>query len=121
MSIRPVDMQVILPHVTDVGKVQAVQNDQAATSQQLFAEKLQREAQMKQEQVQESKRAEFGKVTRDKEKEQQQKGGKKKQQMSPGKEDKDANEALQEKKMQQRTILSGMTDPIRGKNLDVSS
>ncbi len=117
MSIRPVDMQVILPHATDVGKVQAVQNDQTATSQQLFAEKLQREAESRQGQVQESKRAEFGKVTRDKEKEEQ-KGGGQKYHASSGKEEEDSE---QEKKQHQRVLLSGMTDPVRGKNLDVSS
>ena len=69
MSIRPIDLQVVLPHAADVGRAQAIQNDQSAVSQQLFAEKLMKEAQEKQGQVQETQRSEFGKVKRDKEKE----------------------------------------------------
>lgn len=113
MSIRPVDLQVILPHATDVGKVQAIQNDQAATSQQLFAEKLMREAQERQGQVQETQRSEMGKVTRDKEKDQQERKKKKKQQ----------NVASEQKEKPEVKVnykdRKGSLDPLIGKNLDI--
>ncbi|MDR3349655.1 MAG: hypothetical protein LBO03_08725 [Acidaminococcales bacterium] len=118
MSIRPVDMQVILPHTTDVGKFQAVQNDQAAASQQLFAEKLQKEAILRQEQVQETQRGEFSKVNRDKEKEQKEGKKKKNSLKSPERAptDKD-NEAPDGGGKKAKVSL----DPLVGKNLDIIS
>ena len=116
MSLRPIDMQVVLPHVTDVGKVQAVQNDQSATSQQLFAEKLMKEAQEKESQVQETQRSEFGKVKRDKEKEQEERKKKKSAyQLSLSQ---DAKEEHKEKIVAER---KGSLSPTVGKNIDVSS
>ncbi len=111
MTIRPIDMQIILPYVTDVSKVQAVQNDQSHNAQQQFAEKLQKEAQNKKAKVQETKSGEFSKITRDKEREQQK--------------NKNSNKFSQQKEEQQHPKEQAKKrdglDPQIGKNLDISS
>jgi hypothetical protein len=110
-------MQVILPHTTDVGKFQAAQNEQAATSQQLFAEKLQRESMQRQDQVQEAQRGEFGKVSRDKEKEQKEGKKKKNFPQTPAHARADDNEAPDGGGRKAKVSL----DPLVGKNLDITS
>ncbi len=67
MNIRPIDLQVIIPHATDIGKMQATQNNQQITQQQQFAEQLQRQAAEQQGQVQGTLRVEMPRVHRDKE------------------------------------------------------
>ena len=117
MSIRPVDMQVTLPHATDVGKVQAVQNEQSSAAQQLFAEKLMKEAQERQGQVQGTQSTEFAKVNREKEKEEEERKKKKnkgaKEQKNFSEQKKDADKAKEQRKHS--------LDPVLGKNLDISS
>ncbi len=115
MTIRPVDMQVVLPHATDVGRLQAEQNSQTANTQQLFAEKLQREAQMRQGQVQEASRIEHSKVTRNKERDQQ--GSKKKR----NKQGNAPKEPKSEEHKESTHVPAKFADPILGKNLDISS
>jgi hypothetical protein len=111
-------MQVILPHTTDVGKFQAVQNEHAATSQQLFAEKLQKESMLRQEQVQETQRGEFSRVNRDKEKEQ--KEGKKKKNFfkAADRAQTDGNDETPDGGGKKAKVS---LDPLVGKNLDIIS
>jgi hypothetical protein len=52
MTIRPVDMQVLLPKVNEVSKIQQTQNNAEQTAQQQFASQLQKEAARKESQVQ---------------------------------------------------------------------
>jgi hypothetical protein len=52
MTIRPVDMQVLLPKVNEVSKVQQAQNNAEQTAKQQFAAQLQKEAALKESQVQ---------------------------------------------------------------------
>ena len=118
MSLRPIDMQVVLPHATDVGRVQAVQNDQSTTSQELFAEKLMKEAQGRESQVQETQRSEFGKVTRDKEKEKERQQQKKKKGAYQLSLSNTPSEENQEKIVKDK---KGSLSPMVGKNIDVSS
>lgn len=66
MNIRPIDLQVIIPHATDIGKMQATQNSQQVTQQQLFAEQLQRQTAAQQGQVQGAQRVEMTRIHRDK-------------------------------------------------------
>ena len=114
MSIKPVDMQVILPQATDVGKFQAVQNDKSMISQQLFAEKLQKEAAQRQEQVQETERGEFGKVNREQEREKREKNKKKPQaKTAQAKTENDHGKAGNKRQPQN-------LDPLLGTNLDIS-
>ena len=113
MTIRPIDLQVVLPHATDVGRAQAIQNDQSVVSQQLFAEKLLKEAQEKRGQVQETQRSEFGKIKRDKEKERKKKN-------KPN--DTVFPKHTETKESQGKNIdKKGSLDPVLGKNLDISS
>ena len=113
MTIRPVDLQVVLPHATDVGRAQAIQNDQSVVSQQLFAEKLLKEAQEKRGQVQETQRSEFGKIKRDKEKERKKKNKSNDAVFSK-------HTAIKETKGKS-IDKKGSLDPVLGKNLDISS
>ena len=115
MSIRPVDLQVILPHATDAGKVQANQNTQSNTMQQVFAEKLQKEAQLKQNQVQESPKGEFGKVNRDKEKEDSHSKKQKKEK------EENSNMNLAEETYEKDLKTKRSLNPVIGNNLDISS
>ena len=115
MSIRPVDMQVTLPHATDVGKVQAVQNEQSSAAQQLFAEKLMKEAQERPGQVQGTQSTEFAKVNREKEREQEER---KKKKNKGNKEQRNFSEQNKDKAKEQK---NHSLDPLLGKNLDISS
>ncbi|MEG6585910.1 hypothetical protein [Dendrosporobacter sp. 1207_IL3150] len=65
MSIRPVDLQVIIPRATDVSRVQHAANQQIIAQQQHCAEKIQRLSDRKLKQVQEMLKNEGGKVQRE--------------------------------------------------------
>ena len=118
MSFRPVDMQVILPQVTDAGRVQAVQNNQSNVAQNLFAEKLQKETELRQEQVQKAAKVELSKITRDQEKEEQGKKQKKNKKqaysMTP-------KEILDEANKEAEKKTTGGFSPTLGNNLDITS
>lgn len=118
MSFRPVDMQVILPQVTDAGRVQAVQNNQGNIAQNLFAEKLQKETEQRQEQVQKATKVELGKITRDQEKEEQGKKQKKNKKQTFSMTPKEQLEELH--KEAEKKNSSGFS-PTLGNNLDITS
>lgn len=52
MNIRSIDLQVLIPHATEVGKVQHNTNQQSALQQHDFATQWQKIAQDRQQQVQ---------------------------------------------------------------------
>ncbi len=65
MNIRSVDMQVLIPKATEVGKSQALLEHQSTLQQQYGAEKLQKTADHQLNQVQDTKKSEGGKVKRE--------------------------------------------------------
>lgn len=70
MSIRAIDMQVLIPRATEAQKQQSNINQQGALQQQQFAEQMQKLAQVRQQQVQGMVKSQGGKVERDDTKEQ---------------------------------------------------
>jgi 5-hydroxyisourate hydrolase-like protein (transthyretin family) len=67
MNIRSIDLQVLIPHATEVSKTQHIANQQTASQQQDFAFQWQRISQDRQQQVQTVNQSEDGKVTEKKE------------------------------------------------------
>ena len=65
MSIRPIDMQVLIPKATEVGKQQNNLNQQSTLQQQQFVEELKKTVQVRQQQVQGMDKSQGGKVERD--------------------------------------------------------
>ena len=69
MSIRAIDMKVMIPKATEVGTQQNNLAHQGTLQQQQFAEQMEKAAQVRQHQVQSSEKAQGGKVERDDKKE----------------------------------------------------
>lgn len=65
MSIRSIDMQVLIPKATEVGKQQSNIAQQGTLQQQQFAEQMQKTAAVRQQQVQEIVKGQGGKVERE--------------------------------------------------------
>jgi hypothetical protein len=65
MNIRPVDLQILIPKSTEVGKTQAAMNQQSLLQQQYSAEKNQKLADQRLHQVQKTFGGEGGKIQRD--------------------------------------------------------
>ncbi|HWR08197.1 hypothetical protein [Sporomusa sp.] len=71
MSIRSIDMQVLIPRATEVQKHQSNIVQQGALQQQQFAEEMQKTAEVKQHQVQDILKSQNSKVKRDETKDNQ--------------------------------------------------
>ena len=69
MSIRSIDMQVLIPKATEVGKQQNNLAQQSTVQQQQVAEQMQKTAEVRQQQVQGLAKGEGGKVKREEPKE----------------------------------------------------
>lgn len=65
MSIRPVDLQVMLPRSTEVGKIQNNINNRPENQQQLFAQHLQRQVEHDQQHVIQTNKSEKQTVDKD--------------------------------------------------------
>ena len=65
MTIRPVDLQVLIPRVTEVGKTQHVTDHQDTLQQQQFAGQWQQISAKREQQVQGTNKSEDGKVGRE--------------------------------------------------------
>lgn len=65
MSIRPIDMQVIIPRATEVGIQQNNLAQQSTVQQQQFAEQMAKAAAVRQQQVQGINKGQGGKIERD--------------------------------------------------------
>ncbi|ADG82363.1 hypothetical protein [Thermincola potens] len=89
MSLRPVDMQVLIPKIDEVAKSHQIQNQHEEFQQQQFAAQLQKQAELQQKQVTNSPKSEGGKIKKEKEKEKyrQQSGDGKKQRYNAQEED----------------------------------
>ena len=62
MNIRSIDLQVLIPHATEVGRTQHIANQQNGIQQQDFASQWQRISQERQKQVQLVDQTDNGKV-----------------------------------------------------------
>lgn len=71
MNIRSIDLQVLIPRATEAGKAQQITNHQSVLEQQQFAAQFQEITKGRKQQVQNVPKPEDGKVSRDKEHEQQ--------------------------------------------------
>lgn len=112
MSIRPVDLQVLIPHATDVGKSQHVADKSLTTQQQQFAEQWQEISANRQQKVQNAPKVEGSKVRRDKEKQEKEKGH--------DNHGRDSFIAKKEQAKQACGQLSGL-DPARGHLIDIKT
>ncbi|SMC65523.1 hypothetical protein [Sporomusa malonica] len=70
MSIRSIDMQVLIPRATEAQKHQSSITQQGTLQQQQFAEQMQKIAEVRQQQVQGLVKGQGGKVERDETKDQ---------------------------------------------------
>lgn len=102
MSLRSVDMQVLLPKVAEALRNQPVQNQQDPSHQQQFALQFQKQAELQRHQVQTSNKSEGTKV-----------GQQSAQNRSPNHE----NSRHQDEKEEEQ--LKDAKDPNRGKFVDI--
>jgi len=65
VTIRPVDLQVLLPKVQEVSRTQQVQNQGEQNQQQQFAAQLKKESQHLQQQVQNTPKSLGSRITKD--------------------------------------------------------
>ena len=111
MTIRPVDLQVLIPRVTEVSKIQHVIDHQNNLQQQQFAGQWQQISANRQQQVQGTVKSEDGKVGREKHPKEQSrsKNGQKHKDVNQGNTDADmVNHASNE-------------DPVRGNLIDIKT
>ena len=112
MNIRPIDLQVMIPHATDIGKVQATQNHQQVIQQQQFAEQMQRQVEAQQGQVQGALRVEMPRVHREK---QETSGG------HAGSDQSGKRDAKHREKEGTHADQGKDGDPVRGHKIDIVS
>lgn len=62
MSIRPIDMQVMIPKSTEVSKISHTENQRPIQEQQLFANQLEQQATQNQQKVMYSDKTEKGEI-----------------------------------------------------------
>lgn len=77
MSIRPMDMQVLIPKATEVSKIQQTEAHKENLQQQEFAMQLQKNMLDRQKQVQHTSESEGRKVEKDKDAKEKQKRSRK--------------------------------------------
>lgn len=109
MNIRSIDLQVLIPHATDVSKSQALANNQNSTQQQLFSEQLQQITAEKKQQVQSSLKVENNKIQHDN------------QADHKSKHQKEMSEENQRKHYQEKQSVKtpDNQDPLLGHNVDI--
>lgn len=115
MGIRPIDLQVLIPHATDVGKTQQIANQQPGINQQIFSEQFKQVAEQKQQQVQKTTSSEDGKITREQEKKQNQSRSSQ-QRSSQQSHDGQTSDDQQDDSVRNRP---NDTDPLRGHSIDI--
>lgn len=113
MSIRPVDLQVLIPRATEVGRHQQTADQQLTNQQQQFAEQLQQIAQSRQHKVQGTPKNEGGKVQR--EKDQEEKNGR------GGQNHQKHQEAQAKENSQGGHVETSVNDPVRGHLIDIKT
>lgn len=106
MSIRSIDLQVLIPRSTEASRTQQQQQNSPALQQQQVSEHNQQVATARQQQVQQLDKSENKSVHRD--------ADNKKGREEPRKK-RPSDKLLTEDEMQQAT------DPLRGKKIDIST
>ncbi|WP_093791708.1 hypothetical protein [Sporomusa acidovorans] len=115
MSIRSIDMQVLIPKATEVGKQQNNLTQQSITQQQQFAEQMQKMAEVRQHQVQEIVKSKDGRIERDTTKDRNSRN----QHHNNGENaSKTAKESLETESIENLTVSQ---DPIRGRIVDIKT
>lgn len=109
MTIRPIDMQIIIPRATEVGKAQHTLDQQNIQQQQHFAAQWQQISEKRQQQVQHTGKSEQGKVNREKES---------KQQFFS---ERDHHESDTKEKDDEDHSPQTNPDPIRGSRIDIKT
>ncbi|MPM68940.1 hypothetical protein SDC9_115877 [bioreactor metagenome] len=113
VSIRPVDLQVIIPRATEVSKTQQASDQQLISQQQQFAEQWQQISARRQQKVQSTSKTEGGKVHGDDKKKKNQKQG---SQSGEGFDEQHSNDAKSSNNM-----LVQAADPMRGHLIDIKT
>ncbi len=104
MTLRPVDMQVLLPKVSEVNRNQPIQNQQDQTQQQQLAAQFQKQMEVQKQKVHNSEKPDGERI--------EQKAG----EGSPGRDD----EARKRRKGgQKQEKQEDIKDPDRGKLFDI--
>ncbi|MDA8233816.1 MAG: hypothetical protein M0Z31_03235 [Clostridia bacterium] len=105
MTIRPVDLQVLMPKVQEVSKIQQAKNQGEHNQQQQFATQLQKESQQIQQQVQNSPKSVGTRITKDQSKQPNDQG--------------DRTPEQRQSKDQENEQAKELKDPKLGKILDI--
>ncbi|MDU2066538.1 MAG: hypothetical protein E6713_17105 [Sporomusaceae bacterium] len=111
-GIRPMEMQVLIPRTTDVGKMQQIANQQPAVDQQIVSEQFKTVTNHRQQQVQQSDKSEGGKITREQEREQEK--GHSQKQFSK-------SDSPQEENAMSLPKAVIPSDPVRGHTIDIKT
>lgn len=104
MSIRPIDLQVLIPRTEDIGRTQQNQQEKNQANSQKFMLQFQQQVDTRQTQVQTSQKSEQEKIN--------QQNGERKQQ---GQKNKQQKRALQSQEKEE------LNDPIRGNLIDIKT
>jgi FKBP-type peptidyl-prolyl cis-trans isomerase len=112
MSIGSVDLQIIIPRSTEVGKNQHVADHQSTLQQQQFAEQWQKVSHERQQQVQSTPKDEGGKVQRENQQEKQKRH--------------ESQQDEHEKLTQADAVIQAVNqasgeDPVRGHLIDIKT
>lgn len=110
LTIRPVDLQIVIPRVTEVGKTQHTTDHQDTLQQQQFEGKWQQISTKRQQQVQSTTKSEDGKVGEKHAKEQNHSSNNKKQEQN-----------APEKNDTEQSNHPSNKDPVRGKLIDIKT
>ena len=111
MTIRPVDLQVLIPRVTEVGKTQHITDHQDTLQQQQFAGKWQKISEKREQQVQGTTKSEDGKVGWDK-------NSKEQSNSKNGQKHQDGKHSNAEADMVNH---ASSEDPVRGNLIDIKT
>jgi len=114
MSIRPIDLQVLIPRAGDVGRVQQIADHQTLLQQQQFAEQWQQINEHRQHQIQSTPKSVGGKVH-----------GEKQSEGNPGKGRGDSREQAHTTDSADEGGTDGnhssVCDPVRGHIVDIKT
>ncbi len=103
MALRPIDMQVLVGKLYDVGRAQYHQDQAPLVSQQSFAAEFRERTEREQTQVQATHRGESEKVSD----ERKGSGG-------------GYTPSRRRPRQERKTLVSGVKDPVRGRILDIT-
>lgn len=104
MNITPMDMQVIIPKATEVGKGQQTRDHQNVFQQQHGAAQLQQQSDRKLQQVQTSEKSEGKKIKEEENRKNQQESNQKNS---------------QEKQTEEKEAAAMAVDQFRGQHIDI--